>query len=132
MIDQITANHFIYENKLYYTQAKTLAGFYKRKTIRNLLSRSRLLDDSEASAVKPKISRVCVMYVDGELLFKETTKLDDFMKSKVALGHNVHLVVQTKKIGKITAQRYVEAANINSILEDLPIHFINRNLIEPA
>lgn len=132
MIDQITANHFVYENKLYYTQAKTLAGFYKRKTIRNLLSRSRLLDDSEASAVKPKLSRVCVMYVDGELLFKETTKLDAFMKSKIALGHNVHLVVQTKKIGKVTAQRYVAQESVLAILEDLPIHFIDRILIEPA
>jgi len=126
MIERITANHFLFENKMYFAPVSALDGYEKRKTLRNLLSRSRLLDNSEASSVSPSLAYILIVAYNGDIHAKVVTSVDaEIRKLKVAYNHVITLF-QSKKVYKRAAEILVKEVPIS----DIPKHVPNKYLIK--
>lgn len=107
LIERLTANHFKYENKLYFASKKALDSYEKRKTIRNLLSRSRLLDDKEASSVKPSLAVILVLECDKEIKILATPSVANSVTMYSKRYKAVKVLYRTERISKIHAQEFV-------------------------
>jgi len=126
MIERITANHFKFENKMYYAPISAIDRYEKTQGIRNLMSRARLLDDTEASSVSPSFAYVLVVAYGGDIHARVVTSVDaELRKLKVAYNHAITLF-QSKKVYKKAAENLIKEVPIS----DIPKHLPHKYLIE--
>lgn len=131
MITRITDNHFKYENKVYYTKKETLDGYEKRKTLRNLLSRSRLLDDSEASSVKPKLATIVVMRGNGVMQTAVTEDVKALITRLTPLYKELLVVARTEKVSKVEAQKLLAEGKLTCkyVIGNFKLKYCNEDLL---
>lgn len=113
MIELITPTIFKHDNKTYTAPKSAIDNYLKRKTLRNLLSRARLLDDSEASSVIAMYGRVLVFLVDGLPVVKIAPKSKPEVEKLERLHKNVLLIFRSKPLNMRVAKAMID--------KDLPL-----------
>lgn len=120
MVEFITATIFKYDGKVYSAPKAAVDSYKKRKTLRNLLSRSRLLDDTEASTVLATMGRVLVFDCDGLIVVRTSKKTKDDLKMLEKVHDRVTILFRSKPCNLRVAK---DLLNKGLDLQEFPDYF---------
>lgn len=127
VVEFMTPNHFKYDGKVYFTKKETLAGYKRRKTLRNLLSRSRLLSDAEASSVPASYGRVIVMLCDGFPYVEVTQNVRDSVTRREATHEKVKIIYRSELTNVRVARELIKKHPPRDFPELFGIAYITPN-----